>query len=148
MILEAKNVSYFYKSNKEKLILDHVSYQFEEGKLYAVLGPSGSGKTTLLSLLAGLDTPTEGEILYAGTPVTAKDLTEHRRHHIALVFQSYNLIDYLTPVENVKLGGSGNPLEAQRSPVVWRPTAASSHCPSLGKRCKSSFGRRTNWQSG
>ena len=63
MILEAKNVSYFYKSNKEKLILDHVSYQFEEGKLYAVLGPSGSGKTTLLSLLAGLDTPTEGEIL-------------------------------------------------------------------------------------
>ena len=109
MILEAKNVSYFYKSNKEKLILDHVSYQFEEGKLYAVLGPSGSGKTTLLSLLAGLDTPTEGEILYAGTPVTAKDLTEHRCHHIALVFQSYNLIDYLTPVENVKLGGSGNP---------------------------------------
>lgn len=109
MILEAKNVSYFYKSNKEKLILDHVSYQFEEGKLYAVLGPSGSGKTTLLSLLAGLDTPTEGEILYAGIPVTAKDLTEHRRHHIALVFQSYNLIDYLTPVENVKLGGSGNP---------------------------------------
>lgn len=109
MILEAKNVSYFYKSNKEKLILDHVSYQFEEGKLYAVLGSSGSGKTTLLSLLAGLDTPTEGEILYAGTPVTAKDLTEHRRHHIALVFQSYNLIDYLTPVENVKLGGSGNP---------------------------------------
>ena len=108
MILEAKNVSYFYKSNKEKLILDHVSYQFEEGKLYAVLGPSGSGKTTLLSLLAGLDTPTEGEILYAGTPVTAKDLTEHRRHHIALVFQSYNLIDYLTPVENVKLGGSEN----------------------------------------
>ena len=102
MILEAKNVSYFYKSNKEKLILDHVSYQFEEGKLYAVLGPSGSGKTTLLSLLAGLDTPTEGEILYAGIPVTAKDLTEHRRHHIALVFQSYNLIDYLTPVENVQ----------------------------------------------
>ena len=109
MILEAKNVSYFYKSNKEKLILDHVSYQFEEGKLYAVLGPSGSGKTTLLSLLAGLDTPTEGEILYAGTPVTAKDLTEHRRHHIALVFQSYNLIDYLTPLENVKLGGKGDP---------------------------------------
>lgn len=72
MILEAKNVSYFYKSNKEKLILDHVSYQFEEGKLYAVLGPSGSGKTTLLSLLAGLDTPTEGEILYAGTPSYSK----------------------------------------------------------------------------
>lgn len=52
MILEAKNVSYYYKSQRDKLILDHVSYGFECGKLYAILGPSGSGKTTLLSLLA------------------------------------------------------------------------------------------------
>ena len=42
-------------------------------------------------------------------PVTAKSLTEHRKNHISLVFQSYNLIDYLTPIENVKLGGNGNP---------------------------------------
>ena len=57
MILETKNVSYFYKSQKDKLILDDVSIGFECGKLYAILGPSGSGKTTFLSLLAGLDVP-------------------------------------------------------------------------------------------
>ena len=109
MILEAKNVSYFYKSQKDKLILENVNYGFEPGKMYALLGPSGSGKTTLLSLLAGLDTPTKGEILYNGNPITARDLTEHRKHHISLVFQSYNLIDYLTVVENVKLGGQKTP---------------------------------------
>lgn len=109
MILEAKNVSYFYKTQRDKLILDNVNYGFECEKLYAILGHSGSGKTTLLSLLAGLDTPVKGEILYDGNPVTAKNLTEHRKNHISLVFQSYNLIDYLTPVENVKLGGKGDP---------------------------------------
>ena len=109
MILEAKNVSYYYKSQRDKLILDHVNYGFECGNLYAILGPSGSGKTTLLSLLAGLDVPIQGEICYDGKPITTKDLAEHRRHHISLVFQSYNLIDYLTPLENVKLGGKGDP---------------------------------------
>ena len=109
MILEVKNMSYYYKSQRDKLILDHVSYGFECGKLYAILGPSGSGKTTLLSLLAGLDVPVQGEICYDGKPITTKDLAEHRRHHISLVFQSYNLIDYLTPLENVKLGGKGDP---------------------------------------
>ena len=102
-------MSYFYKSQKDKLILDNVSYGFECGKMYAILGPSGSGKTTFLSLLAGLDTPVKGEICYDGKNITAKDLTEHRRHNISLVFQSYNLIDYLTPIENIKLGGKGNP---------------------------------------
>lgn len=109
MILEANNVSYFYKSQKDKLILDHVSYGFECGKMYAILGASGSGKTTFLSLLAGLDTPVKGEIRYNGKTITAKDLTAYRRHNISLVFQSYNLIDYLTPIENVKLGGNRNP---------------------------------------
>ncbi len=109
MILEAKNVSYFYKSQKDKMILEDVNYGFEPGKMYAILGPSGSGKTTLLSLLAGLDVPTKGEILYDGKPIIAGDLTEHRKHHISLVFQSYNLIDYLTVVENVKLGGKKTP---------------------------------------
>ena len=109
MILEARDVSYFYKSQKDKLILDHVNYGFACGKTYAILGPSGSGKTTFLSLLAGLDSPVKGEICYNGEAVTAKGLTEHRRHHVSLVFQSYNLIDYLTPLENVKLGGKKSP---------------------------------------
>lgn len=71
--------------------------------MYAVLGPSGSGKTTLLSLLGGLDTPTQGEVLFDGENITAKGLEYHRRNHISLIFQSYNLIDYMTPIENVQL---------------------------------------------
>ena len=109
MILEAKSVSYYYKSNKEALILDDVNYGFDCGKMYAILGPSGAGKTTLLSLLAGLDVPVKGQILYDGKPLTFKGLTTHRKYHSSLVFQNYNLIDYLTPIENVKLGGKGNP---------------------------------------
>ena len=104
MILEVKNMSYYYKSQRDKLILDHVSYGFECGKLYAILGPSGSGKTTLLSLLAGLDVPIQGEICYDGKPITTKDLAEHRCHHISLVFQSYNLWTHMTVYENLAFG--------------------------------------------
>lgn len=111
MILEAKNVDYFYKANKDRKILDQVSYGFDIGKMYAILGPSGSGKTTFLSLLAGLDTPVHGEILYNQEDILKKGLHHHRRENVSLIFQSYNLIDYLTPRENVMLGGSGNPEE-------------------------------------
>lgn len=99
--LELQNISYSYE--KGKSILSNISAELEAGKLYAVLGSSGSGKTTLLSLLGGLDTPTKGEVLFNGENITAKGLEYHRRHHISLIFQSYNLIDYMTPIENVQL---------------------------------------------
>lgn len=109
MILEAKNIRYFYKSKEDKMILDHVSAAFEEAAFYAIVGPSGSGKTTFLSLLAGLDRPVSGSILYGGRDIREKGLNAHRRHNISLVFQNYNLIDYLTAWENVRLGGKKNP---------------------------------------
>ena len=56
-MLEARDITYFYKSKKDQVILNQVSAVFEEGTFYAIVGPSGSGKTTFLSLLAGLDTP-------------------------------------------------------------------------------------------
>ena len=99
--LELKNVSYAYE--KGKAVLQNVSAELETGKMYAILGPSGSGKTTLLSLLGGLDVPTQGGVLFDGEDITAKGLEHHRRSHISLIFQSYNLIDYMTPVENVRL---------------------------------------------
>ena len=99
--LELKNVSYAYE--KGKAVLQNVSAELETGKMYAILGPSGSGKTTLLSLLGGLDVPTQGGVLFDGEDITAKGLEHHRRNHITLIFQSYNLIDYMTPVENVRL---------------------------------------------
>ena len=99
--LELKNVSYAYE--KGKAVLQNVSAELETGKMYAILGPSGSGKTTLLSLLGGLDVPTQGSVLFDGEDIAAKRLEHHRRNHISLIFQSYNLIDYMTPVENVRL---------------------------------------------
>ena len=69
MILEAKNVEYVYKSQRERKVLDNISVRFEEKKFYSIIGSSGAGKTTLLSLLAGLDSPTGGTILYEGEDV-------------------------------------------------------------------------------
>lgn len=105
IVLEAKNVVYYYKANKGKKVLDYISYGFEIGKMYAILGPSGSGKTTFLSLLAGLDSPTDGGIYYEGVNIRKKGLHNYRKKNMSLVFQNYNLIDYLTPEENVMLGG-------------------------------------------
>lgn len=104
-MLELKNVSYYYKSQKDTKVLEGVDYQFVKGKMYAILGSSGSGKTTLLSLLAGLDKPVEGEICVGGQNIQIKGLVYHRKNNISLVFQNYNLVDYLTPIENVSLGG-------------------------------------------
>lgn len=108
-MLEIRNVSYAYKSKNNKTILNDITAVFKEGIFYSIIGSSGAGKTTLLSLLAGLDTPGRGSILYNGEDIRKNGLNYHRKHHISLVFQNYNLIDYLTAVENVKLGGSKNP---------------------------------------
>ena len=92
-----------YAYEKGKAVLQNVSGLLETGKMYAILSPSGSGKTTLLSLLGGLDVPTQGSVLFDGEDIAAKGLEHHRRNHISLIFQSYNLIDYMTPIENVRL---------------------------------------------
>ncbi len=109
MILQAIDLSYAYKTKRDRQVLKQVSAEFEEGRFYAVVGSSGSGKTTFLSLLAGLDTPVKGKVIYLGEDIQKKGLNYHRKHHISLVFQNYNLIDYLTTEENVKMGGSKNP---------------------------------------
>lgn len=100
-VLEIKGVSYAYEKGKK--ILTDVNVMLEAGKMYAILGPSGSGKTTLLSLIGGLDTPQKGEIFFEGENIAKHGLEYHRRNHVSLIFQSYNLIDYMTPAENVKL---------------------------------------------
>lgn len=102
-ILELRNVSYAYKNRKDKKILNSISMEFEEGVFYAILGTSGSGKTTLLSLLAGLDEPEVGEVRFAGEDIKIKGYRNHRKNQISLIFQNYNLIDYMTPMENLKL---------------------------------------------
>ena len=107
-ILEVKGLQYSYENKKR--VLRGINAQMEQGKMYAILGPSGCGKTTLLSLLGGLDSPSNGQILYQGEDIATTGLADHRRSHVAFIFQSYNLIDYLTPVENVALTAKHPPL--------------------------------------
>ena len=104
-ILKMDSVSYQYSSLQEN-VLNQITASFEEGKFYAIIGKSGAGKSTLLSLLAGLDTPTKGKILFEDQDIAQKGYNYHRRKQISLVFQNYNLIDYLTPMENVRLVNS------------------------------------------
>lgn len=107
-IMELNNIEYAYE-NKRK-VLKGVSLSVEEGKMYAILGPSGCGKTTLLSLMGGLDSPSNGQILYDGQDIEKMWLSAHRKNNIAFIFQSFNLIDYLTPKENVALTSKLPPL--------------------------------------
>ncbi len=106
--LECKGMKYAY--DKKKSVLKDVNASFETGKMYAILGPSGCGKTTLLSLIGGLDEPDGGEIKLDGEDISKNGLAHHRRHNVAFIFQSYNLIDYLTPAENVNLTSPLPPL--------------------------------------
>lgn len=112
-VLEMRDISYSYE--KSRKILTAVNAVFETGKMYAILGPSGSGKTTLLSLLGGLDTPQKGEILFDGEDISEHGLEYHRRNHVSLIFQNYNLIDYMTPVENVRLTAKQNAMSMLKS---------------------------------
>jgi ABC-type lipoprotein export system ATPase subunit len=101
MSLEVSHVSYVYRNRYQSVqAVKDVSYAFAYGKLTALVGKSGSGKTTLLSLLAGLDLPTEGEVLYNGTPTAKLDLDAYRRQDAAVIYQSYNLFPKLTVLEN------------------------------------------------
>ncbi len=101
-LLSIKKLSYSYSDSNKKVLSD-LNYEFEKGKFYAVVGKSGSGKSTFLSLLAGIDTPTKGKIEFEGEDISKKGYSNHRRKNISLVFQNYNLIEYLTPLENVRL---------------------------------------------
>lgn len=103
IIFQLNNISYGYvDGGKKRVILDNLSYDFERGKFYTILGPSGSGKSTLLAIACALDNPEKGTVKYEGEDIKKMGFTKFRRNKIAIVFQKYNLMDYLTGVENVE----------------------------------------------
>ena len=103
-MIKIENLKYAYQAGKP--VLKGITTELEAGKMYAILGPSGCGKTTLLSLLGGLDSPTDGTIFFMEQDIEQSGLMKHRKEHVSFIFQSYNLIDFLTPAENVALNSS------------------------------------------
>ena len=89
-MLETKKLGFWYQ-DKVDTLFENVNLQFEAGNMYAILGKSGSGKTTFLSLISGLDSAKEGEIFYQDKSLNQIGLTRFRKHHLAIVFQAYNL---------------------------------------------------------
>ena len=99
-LFEIKDVSFQYDT---KPVLKDVNMVFEPGKLYAIIGPSGTGKTTLLSLMSGLTNLKEGDILFEGQSIKTMDMYKFRSDQMAMIFQSYYLLNKLTALENVTL---------------------------------------------
>ena len=100
--LEVIDLKYSYQDgNRKNNVLKGVNATFESGKLYAIIGESGSGKTTLLSLLAALDNIQEGDIKYNNKSIKKIGNAKFRLKYVNIVFQSYNLITYMTGIENV-----------------------------------------------
>ena len=108
-MLEAKNVTKIYRTGKVSLrVLQGVSLRVEPGTFLAITGPSGAGKSTLLHLLAGLDTPTSGEVSWEGQLLSRmgeRARAHFRNHTVGIVFQFYHLLPELTALENVMLPG-------------------------------------------
>ena len=105
--VDIDNVRKVYRRDaSEILVLDGLTLDVAAGEFVALMGPSGSGKTTLLNLIAGIDKPTSGRVVVAGTEVSGLSeaaLAAWRSRHVGFIFQFYNLIPVLTAAENVEL---------------------------------------------
>lgn len=101
-VLSLKDVGYTYEKTT-KPVFRGLSADFEAGRVYCIVGKSGAGKTSLLSLLAGLDTCTEGTILYEGEDLSRLDRGDYRAKKIGVVFQGYNLLLNKSALENIEL---------------------------------------------
>jgi len=106
-LIEVKKLSKSYESGEECVrALADVDLTIERGEFVSVMGPSGSGKSTLLTILGGLNHPTEGELVVDEIPVyklPLEKLADFRREYLGFIFQSFQLIPYLTVIENVML---------------------------------------------
>lgn len=115
IVIQAQNLAKHFSTQAGTLTLfDKISLQIQAGESVAIVGPSGTGKSTLLSILAGLDQPSDGQILLKGTDLnTLSDnhRAEFRNREISFVFQGFHLLPDLTALQNVML-----PLQIRNQP--------------------------------
>ena len=106
-MVDVRNVRKVYHRDSQEIpVLDGINLEVPEGEFVALMGPSGSGKTTLLNLIAGIDRPTSGQVVVAGTDVaqlSESDLAKWRSQSVGFIFQFYNMIPVLSATENVEL---------------------------------------------
>jgi len=107
MMLEVKDVSKIYDlGNNQVIPLDNVTVTVKKGDLVSVIGPSGSGKSTLLYTIGGLLTPSRGDVVIGGTKIyelNSKSRAQFRRENLGFIFQTFELLPYLTAKENVMI---------------------------------------------
>lgn len=154
-MLEVRNVTKTYGSGHTQVVaLDDVSFSLGKGRLLAVLGPSGSGKTTLVSIIAGLLTPSSGEIVIGGHAVhlrSQREAARFRRSTVGIVFQSHHLVPYLSARDNLllvpHLSGRISADDRKRADDLLRDfglSARASHRPGLlsgGERQRAAIAR-------
>ncbi len=103
-VLRFEDVTFGYSNGGKRVdILKNLDVYFEKGTFYSIIGPSGSGKTTTLALAGALDVPQSGKVLFDGKDIRKIGLTKHRKKNVVMIFQNYNLINYMTAMENVTM---------------------------------------------
>lgn len=117
-MLRVESVIKRFGSQSHRAILNRVNFEVAAGEYVAIMGESGSGKSTLLNLIAGLDSPDEGQILIDGTPIDALNdaaRTRLRRSHMGFIFQAFHLLPHLTVARNVGLPLALNGMDSAHS---------------------------------
>lgn len=105
-MLELRSVTRRYAGVEDRIVLDRLSFRLEAGEYVAIMGESGIGKSTLLNVIAGLDLPDQGEVLFDGNDLAVLDdeaRTRLRRARMGFVFQAFHLLPHLTVAGNVEL---------------------------------------------
>jgi len=133
-LISARNVKKIYTMGSEKVhALRGVSLDIRQGDYVSIIGPSGSGKSTLFNMIGGLDTPTEGEVVVDGwrlADLTSSQLAWFRCRRIGFIFQSFNLINTMTALENVAIArifAGVQPSEAHRAAAATLESVGLGH---------------------